>query len=184
MCNICDNCYLSLRHTKTAGRGVGCTPALTPTILFIGDCPSQLECKNQKPFTGRVSKLVTEFIDTYKLSSWSYATHIIKCVCPEPNEHYAETCYPHLIKTIQNIKPVLIVAVGAFAYRFLKDDKYRSMSKVVNKLTTFNNTLFLPIYSPSYINKTKSYNEYTKSFKLISDIFADICKEYRWIKPE
>ena len=183
MSDICTNCYLSLRQTKTAGRGVGLTPALTPTILFIGDCPSILDYKNQKPFTGRNSKILTEFIETYKLSSWSYVTNIIKCVCPEPTIYYAETCYPHLIKTINNLKPVLIIAVGSFAYKFLKDDNTRNMKHVVNKLTTFNNSLFLPIYSPSYIHKAKAYHEYTKSFELISNVFADICKEYRWIKP-
>ena len=146
MCGICDNCYLSLRNTKTAGRGVGCTPALTPTILFIGDCPSQLDSKNQKPFSGRKSKLLTEFIDTYKLGSWSYATNIIQCVCPEPTIHYAENCYPHLIKTIRNLKPVLIVAVGHFAYRFLKDDNTRNMKYVVNKLTTFNTLASLTLF--------------------------------------
>ena len=181
--NTCETCYLSIRNQRTAGRGVGCTPACTPTILFIGDCPSTLDYKNQKPFTGRNSKILTEFIETYKLASWSHVTNIIQCVCSDPNEHYAEKCYPNLVKTIHNIKPVIIVAVGAFAYKFLKEDNIRNMKQVVNKPTLFNSSIFIPIYSPSYIHKTKSYDEYTKSFELISNIFADLCKKYRWIKP-
>ena len=184
MCNTCQNCYLTIKNRRTAGRGVGQTPTLTPTILFIGDCPSVLDYKNQQPFTGRNSKILTEYILKYKLGLWSYVTNIIQCNCPEPNNDYAEKCFPNLIETIRTVKPVLIIAVGTFAYRFLKEDNTRSMKHVVNKITTFNNSLLLPIYSPSYITKSKNFSEYDKSFKLISNIFADICKEYRWIKPE
>ena len=75
-----------------------------------------------------------------------------------------------------------LVAVGQFVYQFLKEEKYKSMASVVNKPVRFNDAILIPIYSPAYIMRNKCYSEYVKSFNLISDIFAELCKEYRYYR--
>ena len=179
----CDSCYLSIFNRSTPDRAGGWSPTSTKSILFIGDSAGMVDCNNQTIFEGRVTKIVTEYINKYKLNSWSNKTFLIKCYCIEPTEHYADKCYNHIINIIQKTKPSIIVPIGSFVYKFLKDAKSVSMVKVVNKPIKYNNSILLPIYSPAYIIKTKEFEEYDKSFKLISDMFADICKEYRWIKP-
>ena len=56
------------------------------------------------------------------------------------------------------------------------------MASVVNKPVRFNDAILIPIYSPAYIMRNKCYSEYVKSFNLISNIFAELCKEYRYYR--
>ena len=161
MCNACERCYLSIANRRIPGGGAGCTPTLRCTVMFVGDTPT---------------------ITDYKLTAWTIKSTLIQCVCAEPTEHYAETCYPNFIATIRKYKPIIIVAVGQFVYQFLKEEKYKSMASVVNKPVRFNDAILIPIYSPAYIMRNKCYSEYVKSFNLISDIFAELCKEYRYYR--
>lgn len=180
MCNTCERCYLSIANRKIPGGGVGCTPTGRPTIMFVGDTPTITDYKTKTLFNGRSTKIISQFIEDYSLTAWTVKSTLIRCVCAEPNEHYADTCYPNLIADMQKYNPVIIVAVGQFVYQFLKEEKYLSMVRVVNKPTRFNNAILIPIYSPAYIMRNKCYSEYVTSFTLISNIFAELCKEYRW----
>ena len=183
MSNPCERCYLSLRHQRTAGRGVGCTHTTRASIMFIDDIATISDYKQNDIFVGRSTKILNKFIDDYKLSHWSYKTHLIKCVCQEAHTDYADKCFAYLIDEIHKVQPKIIITIGSFVYRYLKDENTRNMKNVVNKLTTFNNSILIPIYSPSYIIRNGCYDEYVKSFTLISDVFADICREYNWVKP-
>lgn len=182
MCNACERCYLSIANRRISGGGAGCTPTLRRTIMFVGDTPTITDYKTQTVFNGRSTKIVSQFINDYKLTAWTIKSTLIQCVCAEPTEHYAETCYPNFIATIRKYKPTIIVAVGQFVYQFLKEEKYKSMASVVNKPVRFNDAILIPIYSPAYIMRNKCYSEYVKSFNLISDIFAELCKEYRYYR--
>lgn len=182
MCNACERCYLSIANRRIPGGGAGCTPTLRRTIMFVGDTPTITDYKTQTIFNGRSTKIVSQFINDYKLTAWTIKSTLIQCVCAEPTEHYAETCYPNFIATIRKYKPTIIVAVGQFVYQFLKEEKYKSMASVVNKPVRFNDAILIPIYSPTYIMRNKCYSEYVKSFNLISDIFAELCKEYRYYR--
>jgi uracil-DNA glycosylase family 4 len=182
MCNACERCYLSIANRRIPGGGAGCTPTLRRTIMFVGDTPTITDYKTQTIFNGRSTKIVSQFINDYKLTAWTIKSTLIQCVCAEPTEHYAETCYPNFIATIRKYKPTIIVAVGQFVYQFLKEEKYKSMASVVNKPVRFNDAILVPIYSPAYIMRNKCYSEYVKSFNLISDIFAELCKEYRYYR--
>ena len=46
------------------------------------------------------------------------------------------------------------------------------MKNEVNKPKAYANTIMIPIYDCAYINKNKCYEEYDKSFAIISDILA------------
>lgn len=180
MSNPCEKCYLSIANRCMAGRGADYTPTPKRNVMFIGDAPTITDYKTNSLFSGRSNKLVSQFIEDYKLTAWSVKSNLIQCVCAEPNEYYADKCYPYLIRDLKLYNPVIIVAVGQFVYQFLKEEKYKSMASVVNKVMTFNNAIFIPIYSPAYITKNKCYFEYVKSFELISNIFSELCKEYRY----
>lgn len=182
MCNACERCYLSIANRRIPDGRACCTPTLRRTIMFVGDTPTITDYKTQTIFNGRSTKIVSQFINDYKLTAWTIKSTLIQCVCAEPTEHYAETCYPNFIATIRKYKPTIIVAVGQFVYQFLKEEKYKSMTSVVNKPVRFNDAILIPIYSPTYIMRNKCYSEYVKSFNLISDIFAELCKEYRYYR--
>ena len=119
MCNACERCYLSIANRRIPGGGAGCTPTLRRTVMFVGDTPTITDYKTQTIFNGRSTKIVSQFINDYKLTAWTIKSTLIQCVCAEPTEHYAETCYPNFIATIRKYKPTIIVAVGQFVYQFL-----------------------------------------------------------------
>lgn len=182
--NTCDKCYLSIFNKRTAGRGEGCTPTPAKSILFISESPTITDIKNNDLLTGRSTKLLSQFIEDYKLTYWTRKTTLIQCYCPRFEEIYAEKCFPNLVKTIQEIKPTIIVAVGKSVYKFLKDENNINMKRVVNKVSIYSNSILIPIYNPVKIIRDKCQSEYVKSFQLISNIFSDVCREYKWIKPE
>lgn len=184
MINTCEKCYLSISNRYMAGRGAGCTPTSAYSVMFVGDAPTISEYKTQTLFNGRSNKLISKFIDEYKLTAWSIKTNLIKCVCSNPTEYYADKCYHNFVKELQYFNPTIIVAVGKFVYQFLKEENYKSMTSLVNKPIKFNKSILIPIYSPAYITKNKCYSEYVKSFELISNIFAELCTEYRYYISE
>lgn len=166
----CQNCYLSLFARECPGRGAkGMKP-----IIFIADSPTISDVKNNDVFTGRSNKLLREYINNYKLDYYSHLTNIIRCYCTETMDYYANKCKPNVINDIKLIKPTLIIPVGGFAYKQLKDVEYYNMKHIVNKPIAYANSIMIPIYSPAYIIKNKTFEEYDKSFKLISDIYAKL----------
>lgn len=182
MCSNCERCYLSIANLRVPGREGGWSPAPAPCLMFIGDVPTISDYKTQTLFNGRSTKLLSKYIDDYSLTYWTIKRTLIRCVCAEPNEYYADKCYPNIVADINRFNPIIIVAVGQFVYRFLKEDKTINMANVVNKVMRFNNAIFIPIYSPTYVIRNQCYSEYVKSFGLISDIFAELCKSYKYYR--
>lgn len=88
--------------------------------MFVGDTPTITDYKTQTIFNGRSTKIVSQFINDYKLTAWTIKSTLIQCVCAEPTEHYAETCYPNFIATIRKYKPIIIVAVDDLFISSLK----------------------------------------------------------------
>ena len=184
MKNTCETCYLSIFNRRTAGREGGCTPTPAKSILFISESPTITDIKNNDLLTGRSTKLLSQYIEDYKLTYWTRKTTLIQCYCPQFDETYAEKCFPNLVKIIKDLNPTIIVAVGKTVYKFLKDEDSINMKRVVNKISIYGNSILIPIYSPVKIIRDKCQSEYVKSFQLIGNVFADICREYKWIKPE
>lgn len=171
----CKNCYLSLSYNNCPSR----IADVKKSIIFIGDKPSSVDTKVGIPFQGRNNKIITQYINDFKLETWSSTTNLIKCYCIEPNLNYADKCINILIEEIKKSKPLIIVPIGSFVYKRLNDLITCNMKRVVNKPTRYANSIMIPIYSPSYIKKENIYNEYDKSFDLISDIFAELCIDYK-----
>ena len=77
MCNACERCYLSIANRRIPGGGAGCTPTLRRTIMFVGDTPTITDYKTQTIFNGRSTKIVSQFINDYKLTAWTIKSTLI-----------------------------------------------------------------------------------------------------------
>lgn len=183
---FCEKCYLSLQFnncpTKVAYKIPGREIGEMPSVIFIGDKPSSVDVRLKTPFSGRNNNIISKYINDYFLTKYSHQTNLIKCSCIEPSDEYANNCVNILIRELQILKPRIIVPIGTYVYQYLTDNKNKSMKRVVNKPTAFANSIMIPIYSPSYIKKEDLYQEYDKSFDIISDIFSKLCKEYKTYK--
>ena len=111
----CKRCKLCKGRTHIVF-GVGNPNA---KLMFIGEGPGADEDAQGEPFVGRAGQLLTKIIIAmgYKRED-VYIGNIVKCRPPnnrnpEPDE--METCMPFILKQISEIKPKIIVTLGAIA---------------------------------------------------------------------
>lgn len=188
--NACKSCYLSLAYkhcpSSVAASVINEQPGRkngdAKFILFLSDKPSSIDIRVRKPFEGRTNGIITQYINDYDLTHWATKDHMIKCYCIEPTSEYAGNCIKILIESFKKHRPTIIVPIGSFVYKTLMDLEHVNMKRVVNKVSSFGGVLMIPIYSPAYIKKENAYNEYDKSFNLISRVFSDMCRDYRIAK--
>ena len=84
-------------------------------ILFIGEAPGKEEDLTGKPFVGRAGLILDRWIKEAELTNYAII-NIVKCRPPmnrKPTIAEIRACTPHLIKQINDMKPKMIVALGA-----------------------------------------------------------------------
>jgi DNA polymerase len=120
-------------------------------VLFIGEAPGKDEDLQGKPFVGRAGKLLDEWI--FELDLLSYAIiNIVKCRPPnnrKPNPNEIRSCFPYLIKQIQQFNPKIIVALGATPCSVLTNRKevVANIGKIFN--TKYGDVMVFP--HPAYV---------------------------------
>ncbi len=170
LAKVVQNCYLcqlSKSRTKVVfGEG---NP--NATVMFVGEGPGATEDATGRPFVGRAGELLTKMIENvlYIKRSEVYIANIVKCRPPNnrtPTPTEALTCKPYLLKQIELIKPKIIVALGATAYRYLTNDT-TGITKVRGHIVDFNGIKLIPTYHPSYLLRNPSAKK---------EAFADLLK--------
>lgn len=84
-------------------------------VLFIGEAPGKDEDIQGKPFVGRAGKLLDKWIAQCEITNYAII-NIVKCRPlnnRKPHQSEIRACLPYLIKQIYEMKPKLIVALGA-----------------------------------------------------------------------
>ncbi len=84
-------------------------------ILFVGEAPGRDEDLRGKPFVGRAGLILDRWIKDAELTNYAII-NIVKCRPPmnrKPTPSEIRACLPHLIKQINDMKPKMIVALGA-----------------------------------------------------------------------
>jgi uracil-DNA glycosylase len=116
----CTRCKLHKQGRKQIVFGVGNPNA---ELMFIGEAPGADEDLQGEPFVGRSGQLLTNMIKAMGLSrDGVYIANIIKCRPPgnrQPESDECETCSPFLLRQIEAIQPIVLVALGAVAAKTL-----------------------------------------------------------------
>jgi uracil-DNA glycosylase family 4 len=180
----CSSCYRSLINNRMHGIMATRARGVPKSICFIGAAPSTLDIKIGEPFTGRNNILLRQAITLYKLDEWSYLTYLVKCYGTDNEKLYIKNCIHYLIEEIKAINPLIIVPLGSTVLKALTENNNIIMKNEVNKPRAYANTIMIPIYDCAYINKNKCYEEYDKSFAIISDILAKRDIKYKEWKHE
>jgi uracil-DNA glycosylase family 4 len=84
-------------------------------VLFIGEAPGKDEDLSGRPFVGRAGKVLDKWIEEAGLTNYAII-NIVKCRPPnnrKPNSSEIRACMPYLIEQINNMKPRIIVSLGA-----------------------------------------------------------------------
>lgn len=130
-------------------------------VMFIGEGPGVMEDASGRPFVGRAGELLTKMIENVLEipRSQVYIANIVKCRPPNnrvPTPAEAEACRPFLLKQISQIKPRLIVALGATSYFYLTGDK-TGISRVRGNMIVFDSSIqLIPTFHPSFLLRNPS----------------------------
>jgi len=152
-CHLCD---LS-KHRNKVVFGEGNPEA---DLLFVGEGPGATEDSTGHPFVGRAGDLLTRMIENVLHCSRQdvYIANIVKCRPPGnrvPTETEAFTCRPYLLRQIEIIRPVLIVTLGATAYRYMTNDS-SPISRVRGHIIRAEKYSLIPTFHPSYLLRNPS----------------------------
>ena len=128
----------------------------TADVVFIGEAPGAKEDKEGKPFIGSAGKILTELLESIKLSREQvYITNIVKYRPPnnrDPLPKEKADCSAWLSAELSYIQPKLIVFLGRHSLNhFFPEMK---ISEVHGQLFTADiphipTRHFLPLYHPA-----------------------------------
>ena len=130
-------------------------------LMFVGEAPGAYEDEMGRPFVGRAGELLTKIINNVLELDRSdvYIANIVKCRPPNnatPTEEIADSCKGYLFKQIEFIKPKIIVALGATAYKYLTNDLDAKITKIRGNLIDWGGIKLMPTYHPSYLLRNPS----------------------------
>ncbi len=112
----CGRCglYKECESPKMRPEGRGRRP-----VLLVGEAPSERDDERGAQFSGEGGKLVREALAKHGLDMRD-ATRTNAAICHpggEVEDLHVDCCRPNLVRTIREVKPVVVVLLGAAAVR-------------------------------------------------------------------
>ncbi len=129
-------------------------------LMIVGDTPSVSDDSSGTPFSGRAGDMLDKMLkNVLEISRTEiYLTNVLKCKADNmhaPSPSYAHTCHPYLLKQIELVKPLVILAFGELAYYYLTQDS-SSMDVVHGTPYKTENYTVLATYHPNYLLRNPS----------------------------
>ena len=143
-------------------------------LLIIGESPSDLELKYNKPFLGKSGKLLDKILKAigYNRFSKVYLTHLIKYKIEgsrDPLNSEINKFIPFFKKQIKIIEPKIIISLGKVVGKALINEDL-SMDRMRSKVHTFCSYPLKITYSPDALIREKSLKRLAwNDFKFIRD---------------
>ncbi len=116
----CSRCRLAKERTRTVpGMGV-----MDPLVMVIGEGPGAEEDRQGLPFVGAAGQFLDKWLAAVGLSRErnAYIANMVKCRPPgnrDPQEDEVKACFPYLLKQVELVRPLAILAVGRIAAQSL-----------------------------------------------------------------
>lgn len=146
----CTKCSLHATRTQTVF-GVGNRSA---KWMFIGEAPGADEDRLGEPFVGRAGQLLNAMLFAMGLKREDvYIANLLKCRPPgnrDPQPEEVMQCEPYLVRQIELIKPVLIVALGRHAAHSLLKTEI-PLGKLRGQRFSYHGTPLIVTYHPAYL---------------------------------
>jgi uracil-DNA glycosylase family 4 len=156
----CTRCKLHTLGRAQIVFGVG-NPAAD--LMFVGEAPGADEDVQGVPFVGRAGQLLTKMIEAMGFAREDvYIANVIKCRPPDnrnPDPDEVLSCEPFLFRQIESIRPVVIVALGAFAAKALLKSE-QPISKLRGQVHDYHGAKLIPTFHPSYLLRSPGQKKY------------------------
>lgn len=151
----------------------------TAEIMIIGEGPGAKEDQSGIPFSGPAGQLMTKVLalagihrqDCYWTNSvrcWPQVQHKTRA----PNKTELDTCKPLLLEEIRQIKPKVILLLGATAAKSMLLHE-GAVTPIIGRWTTINGIPALTTWHPAAILHTQSHNE-AKCQEYKRDLWRDV----------
>ena len=124
-------------------------------VVFIGEAPGKKEDLQGKPFIGAAGKFLDEMLNMVGLKrSDVYITNIVKYRPPnnrDPEPAEKQAFLPYLVRQLEVIKPILVVALGRHSMEaFLPGLKISQIHGQFKRITFGTEKLVvLPLFHPA-----------------------------------
>jgi len=96
-------------------------------LLFIGEAPGSDEDRDGIPFVGRAGKLLTQLLGEVGIAREDvFIANVLKCRPPDnrnPTAPEIANCSRWLYRQLELIQPTVVVTLGNFATRLLREDQ-------------------------------------------------------------
>jgi len=96
-------------------------------LLFIGEAPGSDEDRDGVPFVGRAGKLLTQLLGEVGIARDEvFIANVLKCRPPDnrnPTAPEIANCSRWLYRQLELIQPTVVVTLGNFATRLLREDQ-------------------------------------------------------------
>ncbi|MCX7846970.1 MAG: uracil-DNA glycosylase [bacterium] len=153
----CQRCPILARSRTQIVFGVGNPHA---EIMFVGEAPGADEDAQGIPFVGRAGQLLTNIIEKGMglRRADVYIANILKCRPPnnrEPLPDEVANCTPFLHEQLAIVKPRVIVALGAYAARYLTGSS-TPISKLRGTFHHYRDIPVMPTFHPAYLLRNYS----------------------------
>ena len=152
----CTKCSLHQTRTQSVF-GVGDVRA---EWLVIGEAPGAEEDRRGEPFVGRAGQLLDSMLKAIGLARGQnvYIANVLKSRPPgnrDPKPEEVASCLPYLIRQIELIRPVLILAVGRIAAQNLLATDL-PLGRLRGRVHSFGplNSPLIVTYHPAYLLRT------------------------------
>jgi len=161
-----DYCF-SLPKCGQCGLSRQCnSPRMIPTgkgnrsILFVGEAPGEEEDKQGKQFVGPVGRFLRTTVNGFGDDiDEGWVTNCVVCRPPKNRiqDKYIDACRPVLFRTIRDLRPKVIVALGLSAIKSLISPEWKGDIGGVTRWigwsipSRFYGAWICPVYHPSYI---------------------------------
>jgi DNA polymerase len=152
---VCTRCDLCSTRTKVVwGSGTPYTG-----VMVVGEAPGYHEDQQGEAFVGRAGQLLTKILEAIGFGRDEvFITNVLKCRPPgnaDPQPHQVTECEPFLVRQIELIDPVVILALGRHAARtLLRNDG--SMASLRGRIHSYEGVPLVATYHPAALLRNPS----------------------------
>ncbi len=173
----CTKC--ALHSTRTQGVfGVGSREA---RWLVVGEAPGAEEDRRGEPFVGRAGHLLDAMLRAIGLSRGTnvYIANVLKSRPPgnrDPKPEEVAACMPYLLRQVQLLQPLLMLAVGRIAAQNLLNTD-APLGRLRGRVHHFGelNTPLIVTYHPAYLLRTPGDKRKAwEDLKFARDVFRGL----------
>lgn len=138
--------------------------------MLIGEAPGQREDAEGVPFVGRAGKFLDSVLSDIGIErSRLFVTNIVRCRPPgnrKPHDEEIDECIPNLIDELRGMKPRIVVALGAVAFRALTGQDARLLDFIGKEFEARLGDMSLTViacYHPSAAMRNRRMREVFKA---------------------